>query len=1524
MTTYTWAGGIGGDWFTAANWVTGTAFPTTGASVLINAGTVDLSGAEEIATVPDFGQELTPVNGEQITLGSTVVATPAEIVATAALFGQTVSLTSTGTNAYATLDAVGPTGFQGTITASAPGGIFNINATQAFGTQAADFVMLNGGHISVSGGDDLVLDGLIDLETSVTIAAGSTITNDGTVSLFAGTDSLLASSILNGTGTFIVGPDDTMVLDAPVPSTQTIQFDGPGRINLGDVAAFAGQITDFTQGSTIDLLGTIANYASFNSSTGILTIENAGSNATTPIATLQLQGPASGMFNTGTDGTGGTIIDLPGNSSRITYEIDTADQAVGANIVRSTMTTAAGVPITGAGITIGIMSDSFNATITTASTGSITVNPEGTAITDGFLPADGADILQDYSSGSDEGLAMAELVHQIAPGAQIDFSTAEGGQDGFANSVNALVEAGANIIVDDFSYNTSPFFQVAGPIDTAVSNAIADGVDYFTAAGNYGQAYFQAAWNPTTAQIVERSGQSAQTVSAQEFDNGTNFQTITVPGSITTAIELQWNVAWPSSGGSVPDSLGMALYNMSGSIVASSFQESGSPDYSGIPESILDVPQSTTSQQYQLAIYQIPGAAAVSEFKYILSGSPTSAVDPGGTIDDPEAGIGSGDIKGQGLVPGVNTVGASYWANSPAYDVAPDWREYFADSGPGELLFNGSGTPVDQIESEPEFIAPDGIETSVPGFQTFGGTSAAAPDAAAVAALMMQANPDLTTADITAMLEASAVSMGLPAADQGAGLVQAPRAVQLALDALARTLVWTGAVGTSFTTAANWNDITSDLNPALSGPGETDTAEFLTGGGTIDGTGTAAALEFGGLAQWTLGASSALTAAGTAGVTVGAGGADFLSLSSGATIISQGATDTISGASEQAAGVTVGGIEATWKSAGELVVGGAGLGSLAIQAAGTVTAGGLAIANTVSADGSSVNLSEAGSNLRVSGLLDVGVDGFGALSISDGALVTAGTLDAGNVASAVANISVSDADFTVSGSATVADDGTGVMSVLSGATFAAASLTIGSQGDSSGALVVSGDGSVVTVSGDLNVGTAAGTGDLTIGPGATVNALVVNLQGEVVLENGELDPTVNLINQGQTAGGSGTIAAGDIVDEGVIQAGGSKPSQKLLVVAGTILGGGPWTINGTAQPRANGDVGVLQINAGGTLELTGPVLNAAATTFTDDVTPQSTYTVNDSVVEVNFEDAAGILKLDDIAGFAGTIALFRAGDEFVVSGGVLSNLGVSNNNTLTVSDSGNGGSDQIIFGSPISAAGFSIVNNNTIQVACFAAGTRIATETGPVAVEELRIGDRVITVSGHASTKVEHSPAEPIVWLGQRTVNCELHPKPETVWPVRISAGAFGDNVPVRDLYLSPDHAVFVNDVLIPVKRLVNGTGIAQSRRDRVTYYHVELPEHAVILAERLPVESYLDLGDRANFDRGYETIRLFPDFAARLAPDAAMMWETRAVAPLVTTGEGLSAARQTVSRSAPRRLRYQSPLKTGLRFSRNAFTASR
>jgi hypothetical protein len=181
------------------------------------------------------------------------------------------------------------------------------------------------------------------------------------------------------------------------------------------------------------------------------------------------------------------------------------------------------------------------------------------------------------------------------------------------------------------------------------------------------------------------------------------------------------------------------------------------------------------------------------------------------------------------------------------------------------------------------------------------------------------------------------------------------------------------------------------------------------------------------------------------------------------------------------------------------------------------------------------------------------------------------------------------------------------------------------------------------------------------------------------------------------------------------------------------------------------------------------------------------------------------------------------------------------------------------------------------SVACFAAGTRLETPDGLVAVEDLAAGDVVTTREGVGR----------VVWAGHRAVDCARHPRPEAVWPVRVAVHAFGPGMPARDVYLSPDHAVYVDGVLIPVKRLVNGGAIAQVRRASVVYHHIELERHDIVLAEGLPAESYLDTGDRADFGGG-TTVLLHPVFETA----AAWIWETGGCAPLVQSGPVLDRVR--------------------------------
>ncbi len=184
-----------------------------------------------------------------------------------------------------------------------------------------------------------------------------------------------------------------------------------------------------------------------------------------------------------------------------------------------------------------------------------------------------------------------------------------------------------------------------------------------------------------------------------------------------------------------------------------------------------------------------------------------------------------------------------------------------------------------------------------------------------------------------------------------------------------------------------------------------------------------------------------------------------------------------------------------------------------------------------------------------------------------------------------------------------------------------------------------------------------------------------------------------------------------------------------------------------------------------------------------------------------------------------------------------------------------------------------------VELACFAAGVRIRTGEGETPIGQLGVGDEVVLADGSRQR---------IVWTGRRRIDCRRHPRPQQVWPVRVRAGAFSDRQPLRDLWLSPDHAVFLDGVLIPVRHLVNGTTIAQVPVPSVTYFHVELPHHGILLAERMPCESYLDLGNRACFENGGHTVRLHPDFASRI-------WNERACARLILGGPELLRAQRRV-----------------------------
>jgi collagen type I/II/III/V/XI/XXIV/XXVII alpha len=247
-----------------------------------------------------------------------------------------------------------------------------------------------------------------------------------------------------------------------------------------------------------------------------------------------------------------------------------------------------------------------------------------------------------------------------------------------------------------------------------------------------------------------------------------------------------------------------------------------------------------------------------------------------------------------------------------------------------------------------------------------------------------------------------------------------------------------------------------------------------------------------------------------------------------------------------------------------------------------------------------------------------------------------------------------------------------------------------------------------------------------------------------------------------------------------------------------------------------------------------------------------------------------------------TSASYVDGTLTITTGGTLEDFfqlhGAPDSATFTVASDG--------------ASGTAITTDN---VPCFVSGTRIRTVRGEVAVEELRTGDLVPVVRAGGFL--------PIIWIGHRRVRIDRHPRPWDMYPVRVSAGAFADFVPERDLWLSPEHAVFLHGVLVPVRLLLNGTTIVQVPCAEVTYWHVELPSHDLLLCEGAWTESYLDMGNRAAFaeadaagdGEGAAPVMLHPDFSRE-------SWEARACQQQERGGPVVAAIRQAINARATAR----------------------
>ena len=485
---------------------------------------------------------------------------------------------------------------------------------------------------------------------------------------------------------------------------------------------------------------------------------------------------------------------------------------------------------------------------------------------------------------------------------------------------------------------------------------------------------------------------------------------------------------------------------------------------------------------------------------------------------------------------------------------------------------------------------------------------------------------------------------------------------------------------------------------------------------------------------------------------------------------------------------------------------------------------------------------------------NIGVDMTGTASVINGATNITSALLRGPIGAEVGASGTVVNFATIGGAGT---SGTGVKLVSGG------SVTNQTSGLIAGAYGIHGVGSAGTVA---NFGTV-------IGQGGT-DGLAIYLGRGGLVSNAASGTIANLSTVSTYAAVGLYHSVATLINAGLITA--ANGPGVYIGDGGTLVASGGVIAGATAAVRFfPGYVNRLIVDPGATFIGAvdgGNTIGATAVSTLDLASGASAGTLSGVATQfVNFAQttidagAAWTLELPSPAIMHGSVSGFAAGDALDLAGVDPASVSLSSG-TL---DFAGGFFPLALSGAANVHAAADGSGGALVTVACFRAGTRIATPAGEVAVEALKVGDHVRLARGGKRC---------ILWIGHRRIDCARHPRPETVWPVRIAAGAFGAGVPYRDLWLSPDHAVLLDGVLVPVKYLIDGERIVQVRMETVEYWHVELAQHDVLLAEGLPSESYLDTGDGASFDNGV-TVRLVPEFRAA---DAVMReWEARACAPL-------------------------------------------
>jgi hypothetical protein len=376
--------------------------------------------------------------------------------------------------------------------------------------------------------------------------------------------------------------------------------------------------------------------------------------------------------------------------------------------------------VSGAGVKVGVISDS--------------VDGIASAQASGDLPA-GVQVLK-TSPASGEGTAMLEIVHDLAPGADLAFYQ--------------LAAAGARVIVDDLTFFDQPHFE-EGSIAQAVNAAAAQGVAYFTSSGNFAQG--SGADRGHYEADFASGGPVGNLTDVHEFAPGVRFQEVTVLPGAVGVIFLQWADRFGQSG----NDYDLIVADPNGVVVGAG---EDTQDGNDLPMEVVALDNRASPQPATVFVFvnRFAGGARRLEIYY-------------SRITDIAFATPAGSIAGHANASGAITVGAIN-AGEPGNDAAAA----YSSRGPCDLFF-----PSVLSRGKPDVAAIDGVAvTGAAGFPSpFFGTSAAAPHAAAVAALMLEARPAFTPAQVKEALQTTAVDLGAAGFDFtfGSGRVDALAAV---------------------------------------------------------------------------------------------------------------------------------------------------------------------------------------------------------------------------------------------------------------------------------------------------------------------------------------------------------------------------------------------------------------------------------------------------------------------------------------------------------------------------------------------------------------------------------------------------------------------------------------------------------------------------------------------------------------------------------------------------------------------------